>query len=269
MSYPINYPTPQGADVQIFYAGISDWVKPQGCSFVFALLVGAGGNGADAGFSSGSYRGGGGGGSGAVMTALIPAFLMPDQLRVFVPTGGAGTGSFNATRLIYQAKDGTGYTLLSQNNGSNSTSSTGGNSGVAASLTSFGAACIAQSVSGQSGSNAGSNITAPSTTFLTGGAGGGSTTTGSGGTTATNFGYPTLAGGVGTTGGNGRDGVSILSNLIVSQGGSGGGGSTATVGGNGGNAGFGSGGGGGGRSDSGTYATGGKGGNGLIVLISW
>lgn len=269
MSYPINYPTPQGANVQIFYAGTSDWVKPQGCSFVFALLVGAGGNGADAGFSSGSYRGGGGGGSGAVMTALIPAFLMPDQLRVFVPTGGAGTGSANATRLIYQAKDGTGYTLLSQNNGSNSTTGSGGNNGTPAPLTSFAAACIVQSSSGVGGLAAGSNVTAPSGAFLNGGAGGANSTTSAGGTSATNYGYPTLAGGVGTTGGNGRDGVSILSNLIVSQGGSGGGGSTATVGGNGGNAGFGSGGGGGGRSDSGTYATGGKGGDGLIVLISW
>lgn len=267
MSYPINYPTPQSANVQIFYVGTSDWIKPQGCSFVFALLISAGGNGAGGTTSAG----GGGGGSGVVMTALIPAFLMPDQVRVLVPAGGAGSAAVGA-RLVYQAKDGTGYTLFGQSNGSNASGSTGGSGGIASGPGTFGAACIVQSIiNGQSGSNAGVNLTPPSNTFLTGGAGGAATTTSAGGTSTTNYGYPTLAGGVSPSG-NGRDGVSILSNLIVSQGGSGGGGggsgSGSGAGGNGGNAGFGSGGGGAGICTSGT-ATGGKGGDGLIVLISW
>ena len=53
MSYPINYPTPQGANVQIFtsYMDVSnpetgfDWAKPQGASFVWFTLIGPGGNG--------------------------------------------------------------------------------------------------------------------------------------------------------------------------------------------------------------------------------
>jgi hypothetical protein len=54
MSYPINYPTPQGANIQIFQAprirtalanqlNNTSWVKPQGASFVFFSLIGAGG----------------------------------------------------------------------------------------------------------------------------------------------------------------------------------------------------------------------------------
>lgn len=264
MSYPINYPTPQGADVQIFYAGTSDWVKPQGCSFVFALLVGAGGNGADGTTSDG----GGGGGSGAVMTALMPAFLMPDQLRVLVPAGGAGSNAAGA-RLIYQAKDGTGYILFGQSNGSNASGASPGSGGTASGFNAFGAACITQSVAGQSGTIPGNNVIASNTTFLSGGAGGATSQGGNGSQVSINYGYPTLAGGTGgLVGGNGRNGISVLSNLIVSQGGSGGGGANDTVGGAGGKGGFGSGGGGGGRCNTGT-SLGGNGGDGLIVLISW
>lgn len=262
MSYPINYPTPQGADVQIFYAGTSDWIKPQGCSFVFALLVGAGGNGAD----GTTTTGGGGGGSGAVMTVLMPAFLMPNQLRIFVPAGGAGSAAAGP-RIIYQAKDGTGYQLFGQSNGSNASVDAGGSGGTAAGFSSFGAACVHQTITGQVGSNAGSNITAPNSIFLTGGAGGAQSSTANGNSSTTNYGYPTLLGGVGD-GASGKNGVSILSNLIVSQGGSGGAGHFAGVGGNGGKGGFGSGGGGGGIGSSGG-GSGGKGGDGLIVLISW
>ena len=74
MSYPINYPTPQGANVQIFSEGgtTSDWVKPQGVSFVWFTLIGAGGAGANTANT--------GGGSGAVTNFMCPAFLIPDML---------------------------------------------------------------------------------------------------------------------------------------------------------------------------------------------
>jgi hypothetical protein len=79
MSYPINYPTPQGANIQIFESGgtTSDWVKPQGASFVWFTLIGGGGSG------SGTQ----GGGSGAITNCMVPAFLIPDVLQINVSSG--------------------------------------------------------------------------------------------------------------------------------------------------------------------------------------
>ena len=116
MSYPINYPTPQGANFQEFYGGgtTRDWVKPQGASMVRMLLIGAGrgGNG------SNSTTFGAGGSSGAVTQWIGPAIFVPDVLRIYVGAGSIGTtgniaaGSAENTTIVYQAKDGTGYTLL-------------------------------------------------------------------------------------------------------------------------------------------------------------
>jgi hypothetical protein len=262
MSYPINYPTPQSADVQIYRAGISDWVKPQGCSFVWFTVIGAGGDGA-AGTTS---AGGGGGGSGAVVNCLVPSFLIPDQLRVEVQAGGSGSSA--RTTIRYQQKSTTGYDLLNAGSGANATGATGASNGTGMSANFFIALGVYQSTPGVTGASQGNNVTAPSGVFTNSGAGGASTTSAAGGTSATNYGYPTLSGGVGTTGGNGKDGVSNLSNLIVSQGGSGGGGSTTAAGGSGGKGEFGSGGGGGGICTSGTSVAG-KGGDGLAIIISW
>lgn len=263
MSYPINYPTPQGADVQIFYAGTSDWVKPQGCSFVYFSVIGAGGNGG----GGTTTAGGAGGGGGAVVNCLVPSFLIPDQLRVEVPAGGAGNAV--RTTIRYQQKNTIGYDLLSAGSGGNASGTTAGSNGTGSSVNYFMAIGFSQSTTGVGGANAGANLTAQSATFIMGGAGGASGGNTSGGTNGVNYGYPTLAGGVGSSGGNGRNGISILSNLIVSQGGSGGGGEEISgSGGNGGSGGFGSGGGGGGISQSGT-STGGKGGDGLAIIISW
>jgi hypothetical protein len=74
MSYPINYPTPQGANVQIFTANTDDaadgfsgdWVKPQGASMVWFTLIGAGGGGGNAitdASGGNAYAGGGGSGN--------------------------------------------------------------------------------------------------------------------------------------------------------------------------------------------------------------
>ena len=165
MSYPINYPTPQGANVQIFNApnrsgannGVT-WVKPQGASFVWFTLIGSGGNG----------DGTTGGGSGAVTNFMCPAFLIPDELSIRV-------GSSSATTAIrYQQKDGTGYLLLSAESG---TGSTGGAATAANAFTAMG---FYQSVAGQAGGT--TNILASNTTFLGGGAS-------SGGTQASNYGY--------------------------------------------------------------------------------
>jgi hypothetical protein len=144
MSYPINYPTPQNANVQIFRGGDAgqtdidnrhqatrDWVKPQGASFVWFTLIGAGGGGGGGMFESEvGGRSGGGGASGNVTNFMCPAFLLPDVLQVAVGRGGNGgsksyatdSPGFNgangdSTQIIYQQKDEAGYTILMASGG--------------------------------------------------------------------------------------------------------------------------------------------------------
>lgn len=264
MSYPINYPTPQNADVQIFARGgsVSDWVKPQGCSFVLFTFIGAGGNG----FGGTTSAGGGGGVGGAVSSVLVPAFFIPDVLRISVGQGGVGNTNANRTMAEYQLKAGTAYFLFGAASGDNNGGSgTAPGTGAAASNY-FTAIGFLNPTGSQGGAAQGSSISQNALT--SGGAGGGSTTTGSGGNITPIYSYPTRSGGAGTTGGNGAEGLSVFSNLIFGTGGAGGGGSTTGAGGNGGNGGVGGGGGGGGICTSGT-SQGGKGGDGLAVIVSW
>jgi hypothetical protein len=188
MSYPINYPTPQGANVQIFKEGgsTSDWVKPQGASFVWFTLIGAGGGGGGVDATNAYY--GAGGGSGAVTNFMGPAFLMPDVLRVSVGRGGtAGNtavsgGSGTPSTVIYQAKDDTGYTLLTANAGAGGDAAGGGSDasaalgGNASTNNFFTASGFFNSVAGQDSTTASAAQTASATTFLAGGTAGTSST---------------------------------------------------------------------------------------------
>lgn len=173
MSYPINYPTPQGANVQIFTDGGNSaqtpktnqtWIKPQGASFVWFTLIGCGGSG----------NGTTGGGSGGVTNFMCPAFLIPDLLNVRVFSGGVGDN----TIVTYQQKDGTGYLLLS------GMCATGSTAGTAMTANAFTAMGFFQSVAGQAGASGA--ITASTTTFLSGG---------SATSVASNYGYSTAADG--------------------------------------------------------------------------
>lgn len=224
------------------------------------LLIGAG-----AGGRAGSTVGGGGGaggGSGAVTQWIGPAIFIPDVLRVSIGAGGASQSGGGNTSIIYQAKDETGYTLLTANGAS-------GASAVAANVNNyFGAAGIFKSIGGHGGANPGTAITASTTTFLSGGAGGGAATTSAGAAVACNYGYPTIAGGTGTTGGVGNSGFFLTQPIIIGVGGSGGGGSTTAVGGAGGRGGIGCGGGGGGQCTTGA-SLGGRGGDGAVFIWSW
>lgn len=176
MSYPINYPTLQGANIQMFREGgtTSDWVKPQGASFVWFTLIGGGGGSASGNIGVDDSRGGG---SAAVTNFMCPAFLIPDVLSVQIGDGGTGGSGNNTngnngnpTKIIYQQKDGTGYELLSANGGNASTTSTVGGGGSAMTANAFTAMGFFQSVSGQSGTY-NTQITASTTTFLGGGDG--------------------------------------------------------------------------------------------------
>jgi len=257
MSYPLNYPTPQNANVQVLYK-TDDWVKPQGASFVWITLIGGGGGGAGGDGSLTTYSGAGG--SAAVTNFMGPAFLIPDVLRVSVGTGGGG-GPFNsngqngvATNLIYQAKDGTGYTLLTANGGNRGTVGSFGAGGAASTSNFFSCMGFFQSIAGQS-ANTGNPAASP-TTFLSAGA--------SVGAVDANYGYRSPGPSVGLAA---VHGFSMISPIIVGVGGSGG---TGSSWGNGGNGGIGCGGGGGTNATSGSHQPiGGRGGDGLAVIITW
>lgn len=249
MSYPFNYPNPTNADVKI-YVGSNrslretySWTKPQGCSFVWFTLIGHGGlGGAGDGAAPGL-----GGGSGAVTNCLMPAFLIPDSLTLTVVNPATGTTANTSINFVTKNSS---YVLLEAAYGGSGSSSAVGAGGAASSRTVFGCAGLFQSVAGQNGG--GATISASATTFLGGGSGaeisGSSTLTG-------NYGYSNV--------GNANTPVAgyfQIQPIIVGYG-SGNGGSTTKPA-----AGVGCGGAGSRSSD---LSSGGYGGPGMIVIISW
>jgi hypothetical protein len=178
-----NLPTPQGCNIQTFYANnagsatitTQTWVKPRGISNVYMLLIGAGGTG----------NGTSGGGSGAVTVWYGSAINVPDILYVAVTQS-------NDTRIQYRGSGGL-VTLLQGFCGSGSTA------GTAFTANQFAASGFFQSIAGQNGSASSPS----STTFLT--AGGGFTSK------TANYGY-----GIG----NDANGFFMLQPIIVGMGGS-------------------------------------------------
>ena len=265
-----NTPTLQGANYQEFYGGgtTRDWVKPRGASMVRIMLIGAGGGGGN----GNTVQGGGGGGSGAITSWIGPAMFVPDTLRITVGRGGTSGVDATASSVIYQAKDGTGYTLLTANGGTSGTTAVTGGAGAAAMTNNyFGASGIFTSIVGQAGAAGGStgqgaSRTASNTTFLSGGAGGSGDPTGVGGSVAPNYGYtglPTTPAGGAVPGANG---YFITQPIIVGCGGAGGTVSiTVGVGSAGGRGGIGCGGGGSGEDAN----AGGRGGDGAVFIWAW
>lgn len=246
MSYPFNYPNITNCDVQSFFGRKTStttptqhftWQKPQGASFVWFTLIGAGGNGA----SGDGASNGGGGGSGAVTNCLIPAFLLPDSLVVQIGT---------STQVTFRGKGNSLYTVLSASAGSNGTTSTGGTGGTTTIGGGVGAAGLYQCVAGQDGVWGGP-ITASSTTFLSGGSG-----SAGGNNVTANYGY--INGPADTSA---KAGFFLTQPIIVGLGGS-----CSTVDTSIGNGGIGCGG-------SGAFVnnttTRGAGGPGAVFIISW
>jgi hypothetical protein len=263
-----NTPTPQQSNCQEFYGGRTtrDWIKPRGASMVRFMLIGAGGGG---GNGAGS-NGGGGGGSGAITSWIGPAMFVPDTLRITVGAGGTSGVNATASTVIYQAKDGTGYTLLTANGGASGTTAiTAGSAGTAMTNNAFGASGIFTSTAGQLGQDGGStgggnNQPASGSTFLSGGAGGSGATASTGGSVTPNYNYPALP--ATTAGGTvkGADGYFVTQPILVGCGGAGG--STNTTAGTGGGiGGIGCGGGGSGEDAS----SGGRGGDGAVFIWAW
>jgi len=203
-----GFPTPQGSNYQEFYGGgtTRDWIKPRGASMVRMLLIGAGGGGS--GGSTGT-NGVNGGGSGAVTEWIGPVIFIPDVLRITTGLGGAGsTGSATTTAVagtagtassvIYQAKNGTGYTLLTANGGGGGGATTApGTAGTVMTNNYFGASGIFNAVAGQAGSR--TTVAASTTVFVSGGAGGANLAAGLASTGATAGGMASGAEALGTT----------------------------------------------------------------------
>lgn len=265
-----NTPTPQGSNYQEFYGGgtTRDWVKPRGASMVRFMLIGAGGGGGN----GTTGQGGGGGGSGAVTSWIGPAMFIPDVLRITVGVGGTSGVNATASSVIYQAKDGTGYTLLTGNGGTSGTTAiTAGVGGTATTGSAFCASGIFNSTPGQDGgpgnaTGSGGGVNASSSTFLSGGSGGSGSAVGPGGFLNANYGYPPLieapAGGA-TAGANG---YFFSQPVLVGCGGGGGATNTTGTGSAGGRGGLGCGGGGAGEDAS---SGGGRGGDGAVFVWAW
>ena len=280
--------------------GFRTWQKPKGITFVHGLIIGAGAGGG----GGGTGGGGGGGASGGILTFLIPAYAVPDQLLVSVANGGKGGGS-NANGAIPTVVTALWYSTLQVTSGTpqrtnfafanaiNSTpqglagGTTGGAGGTASSvatitaatanltnLVSMGNAQIQIGSVGQAGTT-GAGANAPFIGRPQGGASGGGISGGvgsaGGNVLAPSFGTQTiwnrnLLGGT-ATGQAGEDGISLTQPTLFNLPGAGGGANVGGTGGRGGKGGIGCGGGGGGAGTTG--GAGGDGGDGLIILTCW
>jgi hypothetical protein len=253
-----TFQSPQSGDYQEFHygsGGFATWIKPRGASMVRFLIIGAAAGGRE-GLNT---TGGAGGGSGSVTSLIIPAMFIPDSLVIVLGQGGVSSGGGGSTTISYQSK--TTYNLLSINGAS-------GTGGPAVSPPPFAAAGIFRSINGQDGAASGSNLTASTQIFLTGGSGGANNLTLAGGEVASlTYGYPNISGGAGNTGGAGQNGYFITQPVIYGAGGGGGGGGGAGIGGAGGKGGIGCGGGGGGRGTP--NSLGGKGGDAAVYIWAW
>lgn len=291
-----NSPTSTGTE-----DGCGVWRKRPGAQMVAIFAVGAGGGGGNGTVGAVSNAGGGGGGgSGSQIYLEIPAFLVPDTLFVSVGVGGQGNGA-SGGRSIVQLAPGTypsqsALFVETKGGAGGSSGSGGGSSGSGGAVGTVGnnplASCAFVTYIGQDGNSAPgpgapSNKALPVTGLrVSGGCPGaglnGSGAAGSLGGTYTNPDsrvFPTLiAGSAGssatTPGGAGSNGMEMVKGFWC--GGTGGGSShgSATgaglVGGMGGDGGIGSGGGGGGGALTGSVqGLGGRGGDGLVIIVQW
>jgi hypothetical protein len=273
------------------------WSKPRGVSFVYGLILAAGGGGGRP--NTGNVVGAGGGGAGSVNTFMLPAYYLPDTLYVRPGKGGAGGASTNADGTIGD----TSYLCTQPNINTESLlwSSAGGGPGLAAQTGGAAGAvgvfsnqltfAVTSTISPHAGTNGGNAGSAgaqftwgvASRPPIGGGAGGG------GGNAANNAGgAQNITGGAGvapfgnisgvsaTSGGAGHGFNRRLEQLgpralygmgFAFTGGVGGGASNGGTGGNGGHGAYGCGGGGGGGGA--TTGNGGNGGDGLIILLAW
>jgi len=276
------------------------WSKPRGVSFVYGLILGAGGGGGRP--TAGANPGAGGGASGGIGTFLCQASLLPDTLYIRPGIGGAGgatdgaNGSSGDTSYIVTSPVNNPSTafeavlVTAQGSGGGNQSTTGGvNTGttpVFSNQLQFAITNALVGVNGSPGGNATSNGSSATwgasgigPTCHGGGGGGGNAVTTGGGITITGgagvgpFATIASAQGAGATGYGYNRRLDQLgprgNSFFAFTGGKAGGGSNVANGGSGGHAAYACGGGAGGGSLSGTTGNGGNGGDALIILLAW
>lgn len=247
---------------------------PKGATFLYVVLVGAGGNGGTPSVGA-ALTGFGGGGSGAITKALIPTFLLPNTLYIKIGSMVGTTGGVTFLSLYPQNNSPTSNEILRAAGGGSTISGTGGSAGGVFASGGKWAGTLALWVSqagaaGGAGSTTnGAAVTALGTLPLTGGGGGGGSSAGTGGNVTGAGPFPTISGGA--SGLNPGNGGMMLRQPFGGVGGSGGGGSNAAgTGANfGGDGAIGCGGGGGGNAASGTPGAGGKGGPGYCLIVAF
>lgn len=248
------------------------YVIPTGATFLYIVLVSAGGFGAVP-IVGAATSGGGGGGSGAIVKALCPVFLLPKVLYVYLPT----SPSVGVTQISVRPSTAVVDRLLYVGFGGDGVD-TGAGGVAGAAMTSAqsrwsGTLALWVSQAGAAGgagsTTNGTAVTALATLPLTGGGGGGGSSAGTGGNITGAGPFPTITGGA--SGANPGRGGMMLRQPFGGVGGSGGGGvNAAGTGLNFGGAGaIGCGGGGGGNAASGTPGAGGKGGPGYCLIVAF
>lgn len=294
MNSGFSYLTQTQENKWVFYAAGNSWQvweKPDGCNMIHIVIIGAGGGG------GGGYQriatadggGGGGGASAGIYTMMIPAYTIPDKLHIQVGTGGAGGTNLSGGLNIGSTYIGlipditnTSANILISNTGTggggaaSATGAAGGNTSTwALSFTGWGK--TVQTVAGQNG-QAGTtpSVNIERTSIVNGGAGGAfaaASTEVAGRSITSSYKQPSsVVYSVGEPlGVSGRAGEGP--NLICPQpqffGGAGGAALTTTNTASGGNGGIGCGGGGAGPNLTGGSSTGGKGGDGLVIITCW
>ena len=271
------------------------WSKPRGVSFVYGLIIAAGGGGGRP--TAGANPGAGGGGCGAINTFLCQASLLPDTLYIRPGIGGAaGTtdganGSAGDTGYIATQPNINNESVLvtAAGAGGGNQATTGGTAGAVAVFSNQLQFALNGSVAGASGGNGGTSGNAGAartwgassvgpTIGGGGGGGGNATNTIGGGITVTGgAGVAPWASLAGVSAGTGPDGHGFNRRLeqlgprgnsfFAFTGGVGGGASNGGTGGNGGRGAYGCGGGGGGCGV--TSGNGSAGGDSVIILMAW
>lgn len=299
------YNLPEPFEVKVFNRGFYEYQVSTKYKHILTFAMGSGGGGGS-GFSRASGDGGGGGGGrpGSYGSFFLPASVIPKNLSITVPAGGAGgnfaNGVAGVPSTIGSLEYGNKYSLFSDlqsylvsspgGAGSATVGGAQGSSGGSGTLNYLfpGFAYGTQNSNSIYYTGTGTNNTTNGNWTVTNandrpnnqGLGGGGIVSSVGyngngmvfDSTCKHFTNQTAPGG--TTGAIGEPGIQGWTtytgayNLFpVSYGGTGGGAGTGGVGGRGGNGGIGSGGGGGGSGTTG--GRGGDGGDGIVILVLW
>ena len=265
----INFIPGQQDNVTIFYGrGTTTWQtwnKPRNCKFIWMMCIGGGAAGTN-GLTGGSR--GSGGGSGAITRALFPASVLPDILYIQPGTGGKTPSADGSRSFVSIIPSSAAIMNIVCTSGAIAAALASGETIAAVANMGLVNLGIFNSVAGFS--NNGAYLTF---SILSGGGNGSDSTSEPVGVgfasinLGNNIVTPTIAGGSGTTGVKGADGVWNWKPMY-GLGGAGGGYSTSGIGGAGGNGAYGCGGGGGGTGTI-TGAPGGQGGDGLVIIATF